>query len=130
LIITASAEPNVNSYTYTRNYQYALQRITGVFAFLFIGYHVISTRAWFYFTGVETDFAKMHATMMNPILLAIYIVGTLSCVYHLTNGIFTFTITWGLAVGPKAQALVNYVCIALFIVLAFLSVDILISFRA
>jgi len=130
LIITATAEPNVNAYTYTRNYQYALQRITGVFAFLFIGYHVVSTRAWFYFTGVETDFAKMHATMMNPILLAVYLVGTLSCVYHLTNGIFTFSITWGLAAGPKAQTLVNYACIALFVALAILSVVILISFRA
>ena len=130
LIITATAEPNVNAYTYTRNYQYTLQRITGVFAFLFIGYHVISTRAWFYFTGVETDFARMHATMLNPELLTVYIVGTLSCVYHLTNGIFTFCITWGFAAGPKAQTLVNYACIALFIVLAIVSVDILISFRA
>jgi len=130
LVITATAEPNVNAYTYTRNYQYALQRITGVFAFLFIGFHVISTRAWFYFTGVETDFAKMHATMMNPILLAVYLVGTLSCVYHLTNGIFTFSITWGLAAGPNAQTLVNYACIALFVALAILSVVILISFRA
>ncbi|MGD0075488.1 MAG: succinate dehydrogenase [Candidatus Binataceae bacterium] len=130
LIITVTAEPNVSTYTYTRNYQYTLQRITGVFAFLFIGYHVLSTRAWFYFTGVETTFATMHATMMNPLLLTIYIVGTLSCIYHLCNGIFTFCITWGITVGPKAQTLVNYACIALFIVLAIVGVDILISFRA
>jgi succinate dehydrogenase / fumarate reductase cytochrome b subunit len=68
--------------------------------------------------------------MMNPLLLTIYIVGTLSCIYHLCNGIFTFCITWGITVGPKAQTLVNYACIALFIVLAIVGVDILISFRA
>ncbi len=130
LIITVTAEPNVSTYTYTRNYQYTLQRITGVFAFLFIGYHVLSTRAWFYLSGVETDFARMHATLLNPLFFTIYIVGTLSCIYHLCNGIFTFCITWGITVGPKAQTLVNYACIALFIVLAIVGVDILISFRA
>jgi len=129
LVITATAEPNVVQYPHTRNYQYTLQRITGAIAFLFIGYHVLSTRGWFYLTGVETNFATMQATMLNPALLAIYLVGTLSCVYHLTNGIFTFCITWGITAGPKAQNMVNYACIALFIVLAAVSVNILISFR-
>lgn len=130
LVITSTAQPNVTDYPLSRNYQYTLQRITGIIAFMFIGYHVLSTRGWFYLTGVETNFARMHATMLNPALLAIYLVGTLSCVYHLTNGIFTFCITWGISAGPRAQNMVNYACIALFIVLAIVSVDILISFRA
>jgi succinate dehydrogenase / fumarate reductase cytochrome b subunit len=72
----------------------------------------------------------MHNFMMNPLILTAYVVGTLACVYHLTNGIFTFTITWGIAVGPKAQTLVNRVCIALFIIMAIAGVSILIAFRA
>jgi len=72
----------------------------------------------------------MHEFMMDPIYLIIYLVGTLACVYHLCNGIFTFTITWGIAVGARAQTLVNRACVALFVVLTIVSVLILISFRA
>ncbi len=128
LIITATAQPN--DYPYTRNFQYTMQRVTGVLAFLFIGFHVLSTRAYYYATGTETDYLRMHSFMINPIYLTIYLVGTLACVYHLTNGIFTFSITWGLAVGPSAQRLVNRACTALFLILAIASVAILVAFRA
>ena len=128
LVITATGQPN--DYPYERNYQYTLQRITGILAFLFIGFHVLSTRGVYYATGVEADYLRMHNFMMNPVILTAYVVGTLACVYHLTNGIFTFTITWGIAVGPQAQTLVNRVCIALFIIMAIAGVSILIAFRA
>jgi len=128
LVITATAQPN--DYPYARNYQYTLQRITGILAFLFIGFHVLSTRGVYYATGVEADYLRMHNFMMNPLILTAYLVGTLACVYHLTNGIFTFTITWGIAVGPRAQTLVNRACVALFIILAIVSVSILVAFRA
>jgi len=128
LVITATAQPN--DYPYVRNYQYTLQRITGILAFLFIGFHVLSTRGVYYATGVEADYLRMHNFMMNPLILTAYLVGTLACVYHLTNGIFTFTITWGIAVGPRAQTLVNRACVALFIILAIVSVSILVAFRA
>jgi len=128
LVITASAQPN--DYPYERNYQYTLQRVTGIVAFLFIGFHVLSTRAYFYASGVETNYLRMHSFMMNPLILTAYIAGTLACAYHLTNGIFTFTITWGIAVGARAQTLVNRACVALFVVLAIVSVAILIAFRA
>ncbi|MGB8412682.1 MAG: succinate dehydrogenase [Candidatus Binatus sp.] len=127
LVITATARPN--DYPYERNYQYTLQRITGILAFLFIGFHVLSTRGVYYATGVEADYLRMHNFMMNPLILTAYVVGTLACVYHLTNGIFTFTITWGIAVGPKAQTLVNRACIALFIIMALVGVSILVAFR-
>ncbi len=128
LVITATAQPN--DYPYVRNYQYTLQRVTGIIAFLFIGFHVLSTRGYFYATGTETDYARMHGMMMNPLILATYLVGTLACVYHLTNGIFTFSITWGLAAGANAQRMVNRACVALFVILAVASVAILIAFRA
>ncbi len=130
LVITATAEPNVGTYNWPRNIQYTLQRITGVLAFLFILFHVLTTRAWFYMTGVETNYARMHAFMMNPLILAIYIVGVLACIYHLSNGIFTFCITWGITIGPRSQMLVNRACNVLFIVLAIVSVMTLIAFRA
>jgi succinate dehydrogenase / fumarate reductase cytochrome b subunit len=128
LVITATAQPN--DYPYQRNYQYTLQRITGILAFLFIGFHVISTRGLYYAAGIETNYLRMHNFMMNPLILTAYLVGVLACVYHLTNGIFTFTITWGIAVGPRAQTLVNRACVALFIIMAIAGVAILLAFRA
>ncbi len=130
IVITVTAEPNVTEYGWERNVQYTLQRITGIVALLFILFHFFTTRGWFYLTGVETDYARMHGFMMNPLYLSIYIIGTLACLYHLTNGIFTFCITWGIAVGPRAQTMVNRACVALFVAFAVMAVVTLVSFRA
>jgi succinate dehydrogenase cytochrome b subunit len=127
LVITATAQPN--DYPYARNYQYTMQRVTGIIAFLFIGFHVFSTRGYYYATGVETDFQRMHMFMTNPWIFTAYLIGTLACAYHLTNGIFTFSITWGLAIGPNAQRLVNRACVALFLILAIAATSILVAFR-
>jgi succinate dehydrogenase / fumarate reductase cytochrome b subunit len=130
LLITVTSVPNVSSYGYERNIQYTLQRVTGILALAFILFHFFTTRGWFYLTGVETDYARMHAFMMNPLFLSAYIIGTISCLYHLTNGIFTFCITWGLTVGPRAQTMVNRACVALFIAFSVMAVVTLLSFRA
>src|SRR5271166_3322885 len=82
LMITVTSAPNVSGYGYERNIQYTLQRITGIIALAFILFHFFTTRGWFYLTGVETNYARMHAFMMNPLYLSIYIIGTLSCLYH------------------------------------------------
>lgn len=130
LVITVTSAPNVTEYGYERNLQYTLQRITGILALAFILFHFFTTRGWFYLTGVETNYARMHAFMMNPVYLSAYIIGTIACLYHLTNGIFTFSITWGLTVGPRAQTMVNRACVALFLAFSVMAVVTLISFRA
>src|SRR5260370_33088980 len=94
IVITITAQPN--DYPFERNYQYTLQRITGILALLFIGFHVFTTRAYFYATGVETDYMRMHNFMMNPLFLTTYIVATWAWVYHLTYGVFPFTIHGGI----------------------------------
>jgi succinate dehydrogenase / fumarate reductase cytochrome b subunit len=130
LVITVTSAPNLSDYSFERNVQYTLQRITGILALLFIGFHFATTRGWFYLSGVETNYARMHAFMMDPMYLSIYIIGTIACLYHLTNGIFTFCITWGIAVGPRAQTMINRACVALFVAFSIMAVVTLISFRA
>ena len=130
LVITVTSAPNVGDYGWERNVQYTLQRITGIVALLFILFHFFTTRGWFYQSGVETNYARMHAFMMDPVYLSIYIIGTLACLYHLTNGIFTFCITWGITVGPRAQTMVNRACVVLFLAFGVMAVVTLISFRA
>ena len=72
---------------------------------------------------------RMHDFMMNPLVFVVYIIGTLSCLYHLTNGIFTFCITWGITVGPRAQTMVNRACVALFLAFSVMAMVTLLSFR-
>ncbi|MEM0926889.1 MAG: succinate dehydrogenase, partial [Planctomycetota bacterium] len=52
---------------------------------------------------------------------ALYLVGVLSLVYHLANGIWTAGITWGLWISPTAQQRATKVCVALGSILAVIS---------
>ena len=46
LLISAQSSPNLKSYPYARNWAYLLQRVSGVVAFAFICFHVVTTRGW------------------------------------------------------------------------------------
>src|SRR5919197_4420371 len=87
---------------YLGAYLYTLQRISGVIAFLFIGWHVYTTRVQYYFAGAEIDYELMHGMMTDPLRLAIFVLGVLASVFHFTNGLWTFCITWGITVGVRA----------------------------
>ena len=44
IMISAEARPNVGNYSYGRNWFYLFQRITGVFLFFFILFHLLNLR--------------------------------------------------------------------------------------
>lgn len=111
-------------------YLYSLQRITGVIAFFFIGWHVYTTRVQYYFAGQEISYDLMHGMMTNPAKLAIFFVGALSAVFHFTNGIWTFCITWGITVGRRAQRTLRAACLVGFVAMGSMVVAILMAFRA
>src|SRR4029078_6559327 len=96
LFIVRDAEHNFAAYPYTRNVFYSLQRISGVIAFLFLAFHMYTTRFYNYVWGVPINYATMHGWMSNPLVFAVYLMGVLSAVFHLTNGVSTFSITWGI----------------------------------
>ncbi len=116
-------------YEYRGSYLYVLQRITGILALGFIGFHVYTTRLSHYFYGTEIDYALMHDFMTDPVTLGIYLVGVTSAVFHFTNGIWTFCITWGITVGPQAQRLAQQFSVGLFAVMWSTSMAILWAFR-
>ena len=111
-------------------YLYTLQRLSGVIAFFFIGWHVWTTRVQYYFAGTEITYDLMHGMMTDPLKLTIFLVGTLASVFHFTNGIWTFCITWGLTVGPRAQRQLRAASMAGFVVMYGTAVAILMAFRA
>ncbi|MFN8542859.1 MAG: succinate dehydrogenase [Candidatus Binatia bacterium] len=112
------------------SYLYVLQRLTGVIAFVFIAYHVWSTRVQYYLGRAEIDFAFMHAKMIDPLVMAVYLVGVGASVFHFCNGIWTFCVTWGLTVRVEAQRAVRAFSMVLFAVMYGTAFAILMAFRA
>ena len=111
------------------SYLYILQRITGVIAFFFIGWHVYTTRFQYYFADAHIDYAMMSGIMSNPVSFAIFLVGTAASVFHFTNGIWTFAITWGITVGRRAQRTLRAASLGAFVVMYGTCIAILMAFR-
>jgi succinate dehydrogenase / fumarate reductase cytochrome b subunit len=129
LVIVREAEHNFTAYGYTRNAFYSLQRISGVIAFGFVAFHMYTTRFYNYLFGVPITYETMHGWMTNPVVFAVYLVGVLACVFHLTNGVSTFCITWGITVGARAQRAVVRACTLLFFVMGATGMIIVTAFR-
>jgi succinate dehydrogenase / fumarate reductase cytochrome b subunit len=90
-------------YTYGRNWLYVLQRVTGIAVFAFMAVHVWQMTIHPRLTASELNFRFVYAVVSNPAWFAVYLVGVLCAVFHLANGMWSFCITWGITVGPRAQ---------------------------
>jgi len=104
--------------------------IHALVAFLFIAWHVWSTRMQYYFYGAEITYDFMRAIMTDPLRFGFFLVGVLASVFHFTNGIWTFCITWGITVGQRAQRTVRAVAMVFFLVMYGTAVAIMLAFRA
>jgi succinate dehydrogenase / fumarate reductase cytochrome b subunit len=123
LFITSTAKPNVISNPYVRNGMYFFQRVTGVIVFAFILFHLWTTRLVQLQDHESLDlFRQVQSAVANPWIYAFYIAGILSATFHLANGIWSFSIVWGLTIGPKAQRRMLYVSAAFFLVLSYIGV--------
>jgi succinate dehydrogenase / fumarate reductase cytochrome b subunit len=138
VVIIRGGLPNSGRYSYTSNIRYTLQRVTGMVAFAFILWHVFHMHGWFHFqTWLESvaeplqgarfkaynaassaataiqGRATLESTETSVLIVLLYAIGVLACVYHLANGIWTMGITWGVWISPAAQRRANWCC-ALF----------------
>lgn len=131
LFITGTARPNVVGNRYVRNWMYFLQRVTGVVLFAFVIFHLWTTRLVQIRDHESLDlFAVMQASVENPWIYGFYLLGILSATFHLANGIWSFSIVWGLSVGPRAQRRMMYVSAAVFVILSFIGIRSIEAFRA
>jgi succinate dehydrogenase / fumarate reductase, cytochrome b subunit len=145
MVIVAGALPNTHQYPYEANRRYTLQRVTGVIAFVFIALHVFHMHGWFHNSAwvkyvVEpwggAQFRPYNATStaglaLQPVVwLVIYLVGMLSCVFHLANGLWTMGITWGVWTSPAAQRRALGVCAVFGVLLAGVGLGALLGMRA
>lgn len=123
IIISAEAKTNVSSYGYGRNWLYFFQRVTGIFLFVFILFHLLHLRFGLFSSFGLTNIAVAgNANRAFNIVsmdfqvvwvLIFYILGVAATAWHLAYGIFLFAVDWGLVIGEKAQSLVLKGCAAI-----------------
>lgn len=123
--IAYQGQINVGSYGYGRNWMYLLQRVSGAFLLVYIGWHVWETRiAVALNPALKHDlFTHMQGIFDNPALVAFYVAGVAAASFHFANGLWTFLIVWGITVGPKGQRMASYACAALGVVLFAMGVN-------
>lgn len=121
LYIWIRGKANVVYYPWAGNWLYLAQRYTGVFAVLYIGYHVATQR----FMGVDLPnnpaaaFWKVQHELQNPWIVAFYVVAMIAICFHFAYGVWLFAAKWGLTPGDRARRNFAWVCgVAGFILMA------------
>lgn len=112
-----------SKYKWSQNRMYMLQRVTGIIAFLFLVYHVLSTTVAAKMRGEEViqfNSWQSHLTSTGYLFLAVYLIGVAACSYHLAYGVWNFCIRWGITVGEAAQIRVQKFAAWMFIVVTLL----------
>lgn len=120
LYVAYQSNWNNGRFAYGRNWAFTLQRITGVITFIFLIWHIYETRfqvALGNLTHEELG-AQMHAIFTNPVSIVLYCIGVLSAVFHFSNGMWSFLVSWGITIGPRAQRISSYVWMAVFVVVS------------
>jgi succinate dehydrogenase / fumarate reductase cytochrome b subunit len=114
---------------YERNIRYILQRLSGIGLLGFVAAHFYKTRLSTFLFDIPMTFEHFAEGLQSPITLTVYFLGLIGTAYHLANGLFTFCITWGITVGPRAQKVAAGLSIVVGILLLFVGFDIIFSIK-
>ncbi|MCJ2147380.1 succinate dehydrogenase cytochrome b558 subunit [Bacillus paralicheniformis] len=125
--IAFTAKNNANRYGFFRNWMFVLQRITGIITLIFVSWHVWQTRIAAQM-GAEVNFDMMADILSSPIMLGFYIVGVLSTIFHFSNGLWSFAVTWGITVSPRSQRIATFVTMGVFVVLSYVGLRAILAF--
>lgn len=136
IIISAETRVNVFNYGYGRNWFYLFQRITGVFLFFFLLFHILNFRFGMIPGLNETPvaghaneaFAIVAREFNNAVILLLYVLGVAATAWHLAYGLFLFAVDWGIVIGEKAQKYSLYASVALSILLFFVGANAAVAF--
>jgi succinate dehydrogenase / fumarate reductase, cytochrome b subunit len=127
IYIAFTARNNTKNYGYFRNWMFYIQRVTGIVTLIFIVWHVWETRVAAQM-GKEVNYNMMEEILGNPWMFAFYLVGVISTIFHFSNGLWSFCVSWGITVTPKSQRISTYVTIGIFIILSIIGVRALLAF--
>ena len=120
--VVYTGQSNVLRYKYARNWFYLIQRISGIYTVIFVIAHVL------YLRFGDATFASLQHFVSNPWGLIFYALGIILAVFHFTNGLWAFALTWGLTIGPHSQKVWSYICGIIFIVVCLVGLSDLAAF--
>ncbi|CAM4406541.1 MAG: succinate dehydrogenase cytochrome b558 subunit [Paenibacillus macerans] len=131
LYIAFQAKPNNGRFPTERNLRYLLQRISGVIVFAFVIWHLWETRVQVALGNVthEELGGVMHSIVTQPVFFLLYLISVVAASFHFANGLWSFMVSWGITVGPRAQRVSSYICMGLFVIVALMFVGSLFAFR-
>jgi len=128
LYIAFTAKNNVSRYGFFRNWMFFLQRISGIITLIFVAWHVWETRIAYALGRAEVNFQMMENILDSPAMLIFYLVGVISTIFHFSNGLWSFAVSWGLTITPRSQQIATYVTIVIFIALSIVGVTTIFAF--
>ena len=128
--IALQAKNNPGQYGYVRNWQFALQRWTAWFVAAFLVWHVVVLRIMVKGGGTPITYELLQNYFSNPIVFVLYTLGMIAAIFHFCNGLTTFTMTWGIAKGPRAQSVVSKLFMGLCALLSLVTIIFMGSYLA
>jgi succinate dehydrogenase/fumarate reductase cytochrome b subunit (b558 family) len=135
VVIALGSRANVGTYAYSRNWFYTLQRVSGLLALLFIGWHLYEYRIQKWLFGMSGNAfydvlgAHLSATVFSvPLMAIVYLLGITVTVFHFCNGLWGFCVSWGITVTRQAQRRVAWLFGALGLALFVLGANTVLYF--
>ncbi|MFA8437911.1 succinate dehydrogenase cytochrome b558 subunit [Pueribacillus sp. YX66] len=125
--IAFQAKNNVNRYGFFRNVMFMLQRVSGFITLIFLALHIWQTRIQVMF-GEVVNYNMMNNILTNPGWLTVYIIGVLTVIFHFSNGLWSFCVSFGITVTPRSQQVLTYVTLIVFITLAYIGLRAIFAF--
>ncbi len=107
------AKFNFKNYSYASNVFFTVQRLSGLYLFIFLIYHVYSVKIHSMLTG-ETFAHIIQTQFSNPILFFLYFIFVISASFHVLNGLYGFAINWGLSRGERFQKVLQGILFLVF----------------
>jgi len=130
LYVAFQSRNNVSQYGYFRNVMFTLQRVTGVVTLIFVAWHFFTTR-FQVALGNETHDSLgvlMHNVFTNPVYFTLYLIGVLAATFHFSNGMWSFFVSWGITVGPRAQRVSSYIWMGVFVIMSVMFIVTMVAF--
>jgi len=126
--IAFTARNNVSRLSYFRNWMFLLQRVSGIIVFIFLAWHVYETRIRIALGQETLDFHMMENILSNPVMVIVYIIGIVATIFHFSNGLWSFCVSWGITQSPRSQQISSYVMLVVFVILTIIALRAIFAF--
>jgi succinate dehydrogenase / fumarate reductase cytochrome b subunit len=106
LVTVFEGRVNVHQYPHAANVRYTVQRLTGVIAAVFVGWHVYAAHWIPLTTHVPLSYAGMNTMFSDSFFAVAYGVGMTAAMFHFFNSVWSALVTWGVTVSSVSQRFV------------------------